>query len=309
MKKSLIALAVLAAASGAAMAQSSVTLYGYGDFGYGRGTTPGDKTQMNASADVGGFRIGLRGTEDLGGGLRTNFQLESEAFGETGANGTGLQFTRAAWVGLEGGFGQVKLGRQVRPSVIAFGNFDAGGWRGTDSLSRSGLRWMINNVSTGVSSRYSSLTSYTSPNMGGFTAIVGHQLRNDVAANVTDVALTYKNGPIKAALASLRARGARASYGLGAAYDFGGFEIGGQYHNARDTVAPGSSMRGFALTAKAPMGPFSLAGQVSRNTTAKITSVELVADYALSKRTKIVSSANKTRTLQTGYFVGLYHSF
>src|SRR5665647_703578 len=119
MKKSLVALAALAVV-GAASAQSSVTLYGYGDMGIGQSvqsvahaiTGTSEETQFNPSlADVGGVRIGMRGSEDLGGGLKANFQLESNAYDE---NGNGSGFNRATWFGISGGFGAVQLGRQVR---------------------------------------------------------------------------------------------------------------------------------------------------------------------------------------------------
>ncbi len=84
MKKSLIAIAALAAVS-AASAQSSVTLYGLIDVGYGsqiseqRGTGTGTATQRSRGVMDGanaGDRIGFRGTEDLGGGLKANFVIE-----------------------------------------------------------------------------------------------------------------------------------------------------------------------------------------------------------------------------------------
>ena len=119
MKKSLIALAVLAA-SGAAMAQSSVTLYGVADAGV---------TYLNGADNWSGVtsgnnltsRLGFRGTEDLGGGLKANFVLEGGfnldngdgASGYAGAKaGEGFQFKRRSTVGLSGGFGEVRMGRE-----------------------------------------------------------------------------------------------------------------------------------------------------------------------------------------------------
>ena len=116
MKKSLLALAVLTAVSGAASAQSSVTLYGKVDVGlvYDSGSTAGKSLRID-SGITGGSRIGFKGVEDLGGGLKASFQLET-GFCADGANGatqpnfcTGSnQFMgRQAYGALSGGFGSI----------------------------------------------------------------------------------------------------------------------------------------------------------------------------------------------------------
>ena len=128
MKKSLIALAVLAA-SGAAMAQSSVTLFGIVDatYAYGSGSA-GNKSQLTNSG-YNSSRLGFRGVEDLGGGMSASFWLEAgvnndngsgantstnnQASGSTG--GGGLTFNRRSTVSLNGGFGEVRLGRDYTP--------------------------------------------------------------------------------------------------------------------------------------------------------------------------------------------------
>ncbi len=138
MKKSLIALAALAATG--AFAQSSVTLYGRAEAGVdlayrstttgsvfaapvlagvaGPATTtatggstskPGFRVQDGNNQGLGSSRFGMRGTEDLGGGLKANFVMEAGLNlddGSTG-NGGGNFFSRSAWVGLSGGFGEV----------------------------------------------------------------------------------------------------------------------------------------------------------------------------------------------------------
>lgn len=117
MKKSLVALAVLAA-SGASFAQSTVTLYGVADIYLG--ATSGSTTLSGVKTDtpsqtvvnsggVSGSRWGLKGSEDLGGGLKANFNLEQGFDLDSGA-AAGTQFNRQAYVGFSGGFGEVKLG-------------------------------------------------------------------------------------------------------------------------------------------------------------------------------------------------------
>src|SRR5215475_7395837 len=78
MKKSLLALAVLTAISGVASAQSSVTLYGKVDLGlvYDAGSTLSKSVRVSSGV-TGGSRIGFKGVEDLGGGLKASFQLET----------------------------------------------------------------------------------------------------------------------------------------------------------------------------------------------------------------------------------------
>ena len=131
MKKSLIALAVLAA-SGAAMAQSSVTLYGVADAGV---------TYLNGADNWSGVtsgnnltsRLGFRGVEDLGGGLKANFVIEGGfnldngdgASGYAGAKaGEGFQFKRRSTVGLSGGFGEVRMGRELTAAYNATARYD-----------------------------------------------------------------------------------------------------------------------------------------------------------------------------------------
>src|SRR5256885_18506 len=94
MKKSLIALAVLAA-SGAAMAQSSVTLFGIVDtnVAYVNKDAAGDSRYGLGTSGASTSRLGLRGTEDLGGGLKAGFWLEGEIFGDDG-NASGFNFKR-----------------------------------------------------------------------------------------------------------------------------------------------------------------------------------------------------------------------
>ncbi|MFN4264793.1 MAG: porin [Aquabacterium sp.] len=111
MKKTLLALAAVAASS-AAFAQSSVTLYGVVDVSVER--VKGDH-QVNriSSSNLSSSRIGFKGTEDIGGGLKAKFALESAVNVDTGAQGnTARFFDRAAWVGLAGGAGEIRLGRQ-----------------------------------------------------------------------------------------------------------------------------------------------------------------------------------------------------
>jgi predicted porin len=131
MKKSLIALAVLAA-SGAAMAQSSVTLYGIADAAFVRDDNGTAAVNKIDSGKLAGSRWGMKGTEDLGSGLKAIFALESGFNLDTGglADTTAtpaLMFNRQSFVGLTGDFGAVKLGRQKTPVYATSGTWDSFG--------------------------------------------------------------------------------------------------------------------------------------------------------------------------------------
>jgi GBP family porin len=134
MKKTLLALAAIAASS-AAFAQSSVTLYGVVDASLE--SVKGDDTVTRVSSDnLASSRLGFKGTEDLGNGLKANFVLESNMKMDTGANGGGSTrfFDRAAWVGVAGGFGELRLGRQDTSIGLLAGNSSILGAQGYDDL-------------------------------------------------------------------------------------------------------------------------------------------------------------------------------
>jgi predicted porin len=122
MKKLLIATAALAMVAGTAQAQSSVTVYGVIDTGYNSlenktsGASPSTTEttaiaagQLAGNGEAAASRLGFRGTEDLGGGLKANFVLESGI-----AQNTALAFgNRGFWAGLQDAkMGEIRIGRQ-----------------------------------------------------------------------------------------------------------------------------------------------------------------------------------------------------
>jgi predicted porin len=113
MKKALLALAVLAAFAGTASAQTNVTMYGVLDMALQHENDGVNSTTALDSGIQSGSRLGFKGTEDLGGGLKANFDLEAGVNADTGTSSQGgILFGRQAWVGLSGGFGSLRLGRQ-----------------------------------------------------------------------------------------------------------------------------------------------------------------------------------------------------
>lgn len=298
MKKSLIALAVLAA-SGAAMAQSSVTLYGVADLSLAKTNAPvaGNATrtafQLSGSGTMnnGTSRLGVRGVEDLGGGLKASFNFEHGLNMENGAGNLsgGQMWSRAAWLALQGGFGRFQMGRSLNPSF-----YGVAAWELTGTANYSAVGTQFN--FTGQGPRSSSLVQYTTPNMGGFSATLGYNFKPDnivTGGNVTgnakyDLNVIYANGPLAAALSYNKTNGNNAlgqSYkgnmALGASYDFGMVKVAGSIQNN------GGPSKGFSIGASVPLGAFAVTLDIAREngTGMKNTDFVLEGKYALSKRT------------------------
>ena len=118
-KLALAALAALATLTpGGAIAQGSVNLFGTADVYIGTAKSGSQTIKRMAEGGLAASRLGFRGSEDLGGGLRANFLLEGGIALDTGAGtlpGPGFAFTRQALVGLSGQWGSVDLGRMYTP--------------------------------------------------------------------------------------------------------------------------------------------------------------------------------------------------
>jgi predicted porin len=210
MKKSLLALAVLTAVTGAASAQSSVTLYGKVDLGLVLDSgNAGGKSVRISSGVTGGSRIGFKGVEDLGGGMKAAFQLETgycadQAGGTSQANtstafctGSNSFMGRQAHGDLTGAFGAISAGRQYSlgfnnlSTIDPFGTGFAGQTNNADAkgnymVDPSGIR--LNNSAT-----------YSTPNIGGFTGSAeiafGEQTGNWEANRETGAGITFASGP------------------------------------------------------------------------------------------------------------------
>ena len=274
MKKSLIALAVLAA-SGAAMAQSSVTLYGVVDTGLTY--SKGDESVYGLTKTGGNTnsRLGFRGVEDLGNGLKATFNLEGgmnvdDGTGYLGAGGvddTGFQFRRTSTVGLQGSFGEVRLGRMLTSSYLAVNRYDAFG----DTGIGASLAWNI--PQTGYAPRTENAISYTSPNFSGFKFGAEYGFGEQQKASDSryiGVSATYDNGPLSLGLGFDRIDGNtnngtdftidQTSWQLGGGYNFGVARLLGFYKESKfkdDGVgAAGDSakFKTFGLGVTAPVG-------------------------------------------------------
>jgi predicted porin len=283
MKKSLIALAVLAA-SGAVMAQSSVTLYGVADVSLAKSgqsnqtaTAVKRKTEMSSGGTMnnGTSRLGVRGTEDIGGGLKVSFNYEQNVNNESGAT---AGFTRQAWVSVDGGFGGLRMGRAFTPSYRAVTT-----WELTGAANYSVVANSFGYNSFG--SRDNSQFTYTTPNMGGFTGQLSYIFKQDFGTEAKfDLALGYVNGPLAASFGYNKVKGVDGNAVLGASYDFGSFKLAG---SLQDGLA---DQKGFTLGATVPMGAFSFTADLARDTEFKDTDFLLEAKYAMSKRTTLYAA-------------------
>ena len=228
MKKSLIALAVLAA-SGAAMAQSSVTLYGVVDIAFASENNGTTTVSRLDSGKLNGSRFGFKGSEDLGGGLAAVFQLESGFNTDTGASGsTSSLFNRLSFVGLTGNFGAVKLGRQNNPVYANTSTCDPMG----NNLSGDTARLFGNTTgaSTGYNgSRTDNVISYgyaANGFRGEFQYGLGEQAGNAAANRTVAGFVGYKAGAVDVVLTVQDIRNLADTDStkmtlLGGNYDFG----------------------------------------------------------------------------------------
>src|SRR3954468_16172170 len=131
MKKSLLALAVLGAYAGVASAQSSVTLYGTLDVNGRYVKADGQARRYSEGTDgINSSQLGLRGVEDLGGGLRAGFTLLSGINVDDGKSNATRFWNRRSTVSLFGNFGEVRLGRDYTPTFWNMTIFDAFGTNG-----------------------------------------------------------------------------------------------------------------------------------------------------------------------------------
>jgi predicted porin len=141
MKKSLLALAALTAFAGVASAQSSVTLFGVIDANMRNVKTSAGSLKTLSTDGMGSSRLGFRGVEDLGGGLRAGFWLEGSVAVDVGGGAktgatqvgsaaNGQDWQRRATVSLMGGFGEIRLGRDYTPDFWNHTVFDPFGTNG-----------------------------------------------------------------------------------------------------------------------------------------------------------------------------------
>jgi predicted porin len=325
MKKSLIALAVLTFA-GAASAQT-VSLYGRIDASIGSEKTlaAGSVTKMFTD-NLTTSRWGMRGSEDLGGGLKANFVLETAFASDTGVGNAG--FSRQSWVGLSGGFGALKLGKtdsvykDIFDSGVAHNLFDS-------EFTPTKIAY------TGVgnfTSRPDNQVRYESPNMSGFSAGLTYALDEDSATEpqITAFNVRYKAGAMDIGFATQKqdynpiATLDRTYNVLSASYNLGMVKVSGQFQNAKESG--GRKDTEYAIGLAVPMGAVELSAGLANGktktaagtTSAKGNAYAFGATYTMSKRTRLyggyltgdVKNAAGVKTADRSLFaLGVRHDF
>ncbi len=345
MKKSLIALAVLAA-SGAAMAQSSVTLFGIVDTAVGyvdNANAAGDSVYGLTTSGNATSRLGFRGVEDLGGGLKAGFWLEGEIFGDNG-NANGFNFQRRSTVSLMGGFGEVRMGRELTPSYSKTSSYDLFGQTGIGQFMGWTGNWYGIDGDSGNALRSSNMISYYTPNFSGFTAGLGYGFDEQTtgkAGRYIGGYAAYDNGPLSVALSyderNVAANFDRNTFTVAGSYNMNVVKLNAIVQQTKDDViGTDSKVNAYALGASAPLG----AGEVKlqyamydqKAIDSKAHHISLGYVHNLSKRTAVYGTVsymdNKdsskvglsvkglsevkgpaTGESQTGVQVGVRHSF
>jgi predicted porin len=340
MKKALIALAVLGLTGGAAVAQSSVTLFGVIDADVKYVKTGGLTVKKLDSGGLNTSRFGVRGTEDLGGGLKAGFWLESQVDTDTGVAGGGSAFWgRRATVSLSGEFGEVRLGRNKTVSRLHVEDFDPTSFTGLGSISA-----VYSNLGSGNGTsfgRADNLLSYSLPGkLGGFYGGVDLSAGEGTGTNKGQSArVGYKAGPLHVSGAYASTSNAADSSkfkltSIGAAYDFGVVRPAFSY---TETKYLARKQQITSVSATAPLGQGQLWGSYTQAKTsgevgfATVGTPKLFAlgyVYNLSKRTALYTTyaqlkndgttrfalggapaATANGLKSTGYDVGVRHSF
>ncbi len=273
MKKLLIATAALAMVAGTAQAQSSVTIYGIVDVNVqsAEADATGKSDTLRNANGLSTSRLGFRGTEDLGGGLKAEFQLEAQMNPQTGVmgdanvasasrsgQGDAQFFNREAWAGLsDAKLGSIRIGTTDTSDAV---NIDA-------TVSQFAEQALISELGTDKTRTI----RYTTPTYSGFSAQYGHSQFDATAAatvektasSVTSAVLKYEAGNLKL-YAGMESKQISSSVSqdqsmFGGSYNFGPVSVGAVYsvrdglNTAGDAIDSTKELKQTRLTAAAPI--------------------------------------------------------
>jgi predicted porin len=331
MKKSLLALAALTAFAGAASAQSSVTLFGVVDLNArnvkngAAGSIKSLSTDGNASS-----RLGFRGVEDLGGGMRAGFWIEgglgADVGSQGGGNGAGgtANWHRSSTVSLMGGFGEVRLGRDYTPTFWNHTIFDPFGTNGvgssTNIISPAPTVAPFGTAQTLV--RANNSIGYFLP--GGLGGLYGQVMvaagENQIPGNKhAGFRVGYAAGPLNVALAWGKtgtfgagnngatppaavagSAGELKAFNVGGSFNMGFMTLMGQYHRYEE--GPVRELKNYLFGGSVPLGAgafkFSIAKtsrQLTATTDADATMTVFGYTHDLSKRTTLYTHFSRVK--------------
>ena len=319
-----IALTALAvAAAGAAQAQSgTVTIYGIVD-AYGQVANGASNLSRVQSGGLSGSRIGFKGNEDLGGGLRAFFTIESGINLDDGTNGQGAFWGRQAFVGIGTPYGQVSLGRQYGSVYVLSSDFSEfsngptgastaviGGFGGYEPVRGSA------NAATGNGgpARVNNSVKYESPSFNGFKAGalvgLGEVAGSTTKTRIADVYGRYTAGPLDAMLSVIDDRIDATGFNVStvsaaAAYTFGDYRVTGGVISVNDKSAANVDGQGYWIGGDYRLGLnlFKVQYLVNKQKDGdgKTQAIGAGYQYDLSRRTNLYTSLTYFKNQGTGY--------
>jgi predicted porin len=317
MKRSLILAAVATLASGTALAQSSVIVYGRLNTSVERQTDFGPGTGSVYRLQNNGSRLGFKGTEDLGGGLKAGFVLEHRFNIDNGA-----ATNTAFWGGA--GSSEVNLSSSSA-GMVRLGHFTSEAYFATSDVTD------LLNHGTGTSSdafyKYlgndNNKVSYRSPALGPVTAELGVSL-GEGAPNVkriTDLAVNFASGPFGAGFGYEKVKDGDSQYAIRGNYEYGPILVTGYVQRYKaESVAGKPSQTIYRLSGMYTIGAAEL--HLAYGHQGDLGSADLSAkqytvggNYNLSKRTKVFAFYNKVKTDSAAVLdpstiaVGVRHNF
>jgi predicted porin len=320
MKKSVLALAVLGSFAGAASAQGSVTLFGIVDLNV-RMVDNNERSYSLSQDGMSSSRLGFRGVEDLGGGLKASFWLEAALGPDTGTGtssygngdraGGALVFQRRSTVSLSNQWGELRLGRDYTPQFWSWTVFDPFGTNGVGSATNLALQ--ANAVqgsggSYGTLVRANNMVQYVLPN-GTFGPGLYGQLsvaagENAPGNKMYGGRIGYAAGPFNVAAAysdtdvTTDGNVSASNWNVAGSWDFKILKLSGFYSQIEiDGLVGGKAGQdNWYIGVTAPLGQANLKaswGQIDGNGTADARGAKqwaIGADYNLSKRTAIYAT-------------------
>jgi predicted porin len=286
----------------AASAQSSLNLYGIVDLVIHK-----DKNASTAltSGGVSASRFGFKGTEDLGGGLKANFVLEQGFSADTGTQAVaGEAFSRQAYLGLSGGFGEVKFGKVF----TAYDDISGATNPVFDSVLAPTAVWQ----STGYEDNPANGFYYATPSFGGISGAVSSSLKESTGNSSTAMHVKYEGGPIYvgAAYQEDKAGAAKTKFArLNGSYDMGPVKLLAGWGKRSGKINEYSLGADVPLAANLVLS----AGYASSKEEGqpRASGLGLGVAYLLSKRTTVYGGFLDTKNAapDTRYGVGLKHTF
>lgn len=300
MKKSMLGLAALCCVSGAAMAQSSVTVFGIVDLA-ARSLKGADTVKFLSNEGRSASRLGFRGVEDMGGGMKASFHIEHGLNPDSGTTDS-VFWQRRATVSLSGDFGEVRLGRHKTATRTLQDDFDPFGTSGMPGLQR--IMGLDRN-------RIDNQVGYYLPSMGGVYGNVEVSMGEGSTSNAGSGAARSVAGRLGYRAAGLNVSLAHGQYGsasklkitaLGGSYAIGDLTLMGQH----STFKLGASTHKVSnLSASVKLGAGKLIGSYGRAagiTNAKANLLALGYDHSLSKRTTLYTTVARIDNKEASTF-------